>query len=121
MPCIYRISLLLLCITEGGYEYIHCPKEFTDFHVRNTTCYLNPHCPDKYIYITTVASNEEYHRCKEISHRFEAWPLSEGLYVYWSESEGVDDLEVTIDLILKVSSGVFRGGGGGGGAQALGA
>ena len=104
-----RISLLLLCITtagEGGYEYIHCPKEFTDLHVRNTTCYLNPFCPDKYIYISTVISNGDYHRCEEPSYHFDAWPvspLSQGFRVYWSESEGVDDsAELTIDLIVKV-------------------
>ncbi len=50
---------MLLCITagEGGHEYIHCP---TEGHIQNTImCYLNPQCPDKYIYIHTVVSDED--------------------------------------------------------------
>ena len=110
-PC--RTSLLLLCITagEGGYEYIHCPKDFTDSHIQNTTCYLNPRCPDKYIYISTVISNGDYHRCEGPCHHFDVWPvssLSEDFHIYWSESEGVDDSEVTVNLIIKVRLLQFR-------------
>ena len=103
--------LLYITASEGGYEYIHCPNEFT-YKIQNTTCYLNPYCPDEYIYITsTLVSNKEYHSCKETDHQFEEWSSSpsDELLVYWRESEGVY-------IILKVSSGtVFWWGGGGGG------
>ena len=100
-------SLLLLCIraVEGGYEYIHCPKDFTDGHIQDAaTCFLNPHCPDKYIYIHTVVSNEEYNSCEtQYCHQFHVSPVSSisGHYwqVFWSESD--DNNYEKLELIIK--------------------
>ena len=88
---------MLLCITvgEGGFEYIHCFEDL-DKYIQNATCYLNPHCPDKYVYLHTKIPDEEYDDdgYDELCD-FHVSPVSSGnFHVYWSNSEEVIDLIV---------------------------
>ena len=97
---------MLLCTTagEGGFEYIHCPRDFTDVHIQNVTCYLNPHCPDKYVYLHTKISDEDYDDSYDDSCDFHVSPVSSqsgNFHVYWSDSEEVIDLIVQARIMSQ--------------------
>ena len=95
---------LLFCTaaSKGGYEYIYCYPGIID-SIQSSTCYLNPHCPDRYVYLHTVVSDERHERCDEPYHHLQVSPVQGDFWrVYWSDPEGDDDPRRNVALIIEV-------------------